>query len=191
VSDKIPEKKAPVQGFSAGIPWSMHLRAYDAYCKEYGPQQALIDLEARHCRGGFSTSELDVFIPGWRKEVSELISLRHENAELKEDRDSLQYVVKQFMDALGGDTKGKPPWEKVAAWKKENAELREKLKDMETIEDSQHRAVMQNEELRAENERMKEPTQHLFESHCINTGHKTSQTCPICYQFVAARTGGK
>jgi hypothetical protein len=70
------EKIAPVQGYSAGIPWVMHLRAYDAYCKKYGPQEALISLEGRNCRGGFSTSELDVFIPGWREELSELHRLR-------------------------------------------------------------------------------------------------------------------
>ena len=32
--------------------------------------------------------------------------------------------MKQFMDAMGGDTKGMPPWEKVAAWKQECATLR-------------------------------------------------------------------
>lgn len=63
------EQKAPVQGYSAGIPWSMHLRAYDAYCKRYGPQQAMIDAE-RGCRGGFHVDELDEFIPGWRDELS-------------------------------------------------------------------------------------------------------------------------
>lgn len=64
-------KMAPVQGYSAGIPWDMHLRAYDAYCKHYGRQPALIDLEGRNCRGGFGADELDRFIPGWRKELSE------------------------------------------------------------------------------------------------------------------------
>lgn len=63
------EKIAPVQGYSAGIPWSLHLRAYDAYCKKYSRQQALIE---GGCRGGFSTGELDMLVPGWRDEVSEL-----------------------------------------------------------------------------------------------------------------------
>lgn len=70
------EKRAPVQGFSAGIPWAMHLRAYDAYCKKWGKQEALIDLEGRNCRGGFSVGELDDFIPGWRDELSELTAAR-------------------------------------------------------------------------------------------------------------------
>lgn len=77
------EKRAPVQGFEGGIPWSMHLRAYDAYCKIYSPQPALIDLEKRNCRGGFHTSELDQFIPGWRDELSEIVALRNELAALK------------------------------------------------------------------------------------------------------------
>lgn len=63
-------KIAPVQGYPAGIPWEMHLRAYAEYCRQYGEQPAMIDLEGRHCRGGFHTSELDVFIPGWRKDPS-------------------------------------------------------------------------------------------------------------------------
>src|SRR5271157_66817 len=50
------EKKiAPVQGYAAGIPWSMHMRAYDAYCKRHGRQQAMIE---GGCRGGFATEEL-------------------------------------------------------------------------------------------------------------------------------------
>lgn len=73
-------KRAPVQGYAAGIPWSMHLRAYDAYCKEYGRQQALIEGD---CRGGFGVGELDVFIPGWRDELSRLAHLEAENARLR------------------------------------------------------------------------------------------------------------
>ena len=61
-------KMAPVQGFTPGIPWDMHLRAYDAYRKKWGAQQALIE---GGCRGGFGTKELDEFIPGWREELSE------------------------------------------------------------------------------------------------------------------------
>lgn len=71
-----PEKRAPVQGLAGGIPWSMHLKAYEAYCKKYGAQQALIDLEGRGCRGGFGTEELDMFIPGWRDELAELTKMR-------------------------------------------------------------------------------------------------------------------
>lgn len=70
------EKRAPVQGYSAGIPWDMHLRAYDAYRKRYGPQKSLIDLEGRNCRGGFHTDELDEFIPGWREELAVVTQLR-------------------------------------------------------------------------------------------------------------------
>lgn len=63
------DKHAPVQGWAAGIPWDLHLEAYSAYCKRYGPQKALIE---GGCRGGFHTNELDVFLPGWREKVSAL-----------------------------------------------------------------------------------------------------------------------
>lgn len=76
------EKMAPVQGYSAGIPWSMHLRAYDAYSKKWSPQPAMIDLEGRNCRGGFSVGELDDFIPGWREELSEIGRLKAERERL-------------------------------------------------------------------------------------------------------------
>lgn len=62
-------KRAPVQGYAPGIPWDMHMEAYAAYCVKYSPQPALIDLEGRHCRGGFATSELDMLTPGWRDEI--------------------------------------------------------------------------------------------------------------------------
>lgn len=74
-------KRAPVQGFSAGIPWAMHLRAYDVYCNRYGRQEAMIDLEGRNCRGGVGVSELDMFIPGWRDEISVYTELEALKAE--------------------------------------------------------------------------------------------------------------
>lgn len=92
------EKRAPVQGYSAGIPWSMHLRAYDAYCKMFGPQPALIDLAGRNCRGGFGDTELDMFIPGWREELSiisqkdaKIVALETEVAGLKAQVDTLKF----------------------------------------------------------------------------------------------------
>lgn len=80
----VAEKIAPVQRWPAGIPWSLHLEAYAAYCKKWGPQPALIDLEGRNCRGGFGIGELDEFIPGWRERTSEIAQLRAEVARLKE-----------------------------------------------------------------------------------------------------------
>lgn len=79
-------KMAPVQGYAAGIPWSLHLEAYDAYVKRHGRQQALIE---GGCRGGFGTRELDDFIPGWRERVSEIVKLRAQLAE--RDRDAERY----------------------------------------------------------------------------------------------------
>lgn len=73
-------RRAPVQGYTDGIPWEMHMRAYDAYRKKYGEQRALIE---GACRGGFGTGELDEFIPGWREELSEFHRMRRELAALK------------------------------------------------------------------------------------------------------------
>lgn len=74
----LPERKmAPVQGWPQGIPWSLHLEAYAAYCKKWSPQPALIE---GWCRGGFGIKELDEFIPGWRERASEIVQLRSELA---------------------------------------------------------------------------------------------------------------
>jgi hypothetical protein len=82
LSHPAQEKRAPVQGWPDGIPWSMHLRAYEGYCKKWSPQPALIDLDGRNCRGGFVVGELDDFIPGWRDELSEITALQSRVAEL-------------------------------------------------------------------------------------------------------------
>lgn len=60
-------KRAPVQGWAAGIPWELHLEAYSVYCKRWGAQKAMIE---DGCRGGFHAEELDDFIPGWRERSS-------------------------------------------------------------------------------------------------------------------------
>jgi hypothetical protein len=82
----VPEKIAPVQGYVQGIPWSLHLEAYNAYCARWSPQPALIDLEGRGCRGGFHVSELDEFVPGWRDRVCEIGQLKARVAELESSR---------------------------------------------------------------------------------------------------------
>jgi hypothetical protein len=107
-----PEKMAPVQGYIAGIPWSMHLRAYDVYCKMYGRQQALVE---GGCRGGFGVSELDRFIPGWREELSEI-------GRLKRELTSAQAEVKKLrtaLETLGNDwgNKDEPLVKMLEQWK--------------------------------------------------------------------------
>ncbi len=99
-------KRAPVQGWPAGIPWELHLEAYAAYCKRWSPQPALIDLEGRNCRGGFSTDELDEFVPGWRERVSEITALR---AECERLRSALGRLVEQF-NAYRAGWLGKDVW---------------------------------------------------------------------------------
>jgi hypothetical protein len=98
-------KMAPVQGYVQGIPWDMHLEAYNAYCKKYGAQQALIE---GGCRGGFGVGELDMFIPGWRENLSlvgklnaEIESLRKQ-VKLHEETQSNELIklrkTVQFME---------------------------------------------------------------------------------------------
>lgn len=89
-------KMAPVQGYARGIPWEMHMRAYDAYCKKWSPQPALIE---GWCRGGFGVSELDQFIPGWREELKEITRLRGAAKGLK---DALGDIARNGHDAMDG-----------------------------------------------------------------------------------------
>jgi cell division septum initiation protein DivIVA len=91
------ERLAPVQGYAAGIPWAMHLRAYDAYCKLYGKQQALIE---GSCRGGFGVEELDSFIPGWREELSEIHRLRAEVDELRAELRGQSHAASLLRDVV-------------------------------------------------------------------------------------------
>lgn len=78
-SDEHQSRIAPVQGYPPGIPWPIHLEAYEAYCRKYGGQVALIDLDGRRCRGGFGINELDVLIPNWRHRVTYIGKLRERN----------------------------------------------------------------------------------------------------------------
>lgn len=79
ICEKCQIRLAPVQGYAQGIPWSMHLEAYNVYCKLYRPQEALIQ---GGCRGGFGTNELDDMTPGWRERLAEITRLRRDNAAL-------------------------------------------------------------------------------------------------------------
>lgn len=87
-------KRAPVQGWAAGIPWDMHLEAYSVYCKKYGAQEALI---TGWCRGGFGTDELDMFIPGWRDRISRITALE---SQLQAMRTALERYKVFDVDAL-------------------------------------------------------------------------------------------
>lgn len=57
------------------VPKTVTMRAYEVYCAEYGPQEAMV---TGWCRGGFGTSELIAFLYArsfpkeeWHKRVSE------------------------------------------------------------------------------------------------------------------------
>lgn len=80
------EKRAPVQGYSAGIPWLLHLRVWDAYAAKYGRDQSPERIAER---GGFGVYELDTFVPSWREEVDEIARMRERIAALEAERDAL------------------------------------------------------------------------------------------------------
>ena len=96
------EKMAPVQGWPAGIPWWLHLEAYAVYSKKWSPQEALIK---DGCRGGFSTGELDQFVPGWRDRISEVTKLRKQVAALEAELGTLREQARQ---ADRGRPRGRP-----------------------------------------------------------------------------------
>jgi hypothetical protein len=78
------ERFAPVQIHgdlqSGKIPWAVHMMAYEVYSAVFGPQEALVDLEGRNCRGGFGIGELIAFLYArnfprseWRNRVDEAL----------------------------------------------------------------------------------------------------------------------
>ncbi len=95
--DPLKIKMAPVQGYVQGIPWDMHLEAYNVYCKKYGKQQALIE---GNCRGGFGVSELNMFIPGWRDKLSLVGQLKSDVESLSKN---LDMAIKRINDLLLDD----------------------------------------------------------------------------------------
>jgi len=103
--------KAPVQIARGGrmyIPWDIHLQAYEAYCKKWSHQVALIDLKGRGCRGGFGTEELDDFVPGWRDRVEAFGRMQAQIKALTEANNKMQtkltdraYMINALVQMLG------------------------------------------------------------------------------------------
>ena len=65
-------------GERAEISSAVTHRAYEVYCHLYGPQEAMVDLKGRGCRGGFTAGELLAFLYArsfpkeeWRQRVEE------------------------------------------------------------------------------------------------------------------------
>ena len=44
------------------VPESVYMSAYEVYCHVWAPQEALIDLEGRNCRGGWSMGDLVAYL---------------------------------------------------------------------------------------------------------------------------------
>lgn len=83
MSAKPQVKLFPVQtkaynGKRGTVREEVYMRAYEVYSAVYGAQPAMIDIEGRGCRGGFSTGEIIAFLYAypfpkeeWRARVSE------------------------------------------------------------------------------------------------------------------------
>jgi hypothetical protein len=63
------------------LPEAVTRAAYEVYCHVYGPQPAMMDLEGRGCRGGFSVGEIIAFLYArpfpkseWRDRVDEALA---------------------------------------------------------------------------------------------------------------------
>jgi hypothetical protein len=80
------EKIAPVQGYRPGIPWSLHLEAYDAYCKKWAPQPAAYHIACEH-----QNVELLEAI-GYPHEKDTLVSAEEYAAELKRKADAYDVI---------------------------------------------------------------------------------------------------
>jgi molybdopterin converting factor small subunit len=130
--ERAVEKRAPVQGWPEGIPWHMHLRAYEGYCKKWSAQPALIDLEGRNCRGGFGTGALDMFIPGWRDELSGWTAMKAQLSKLKKENERLTILTEdQEHDAGNREGELKAALETVEELQAELSKARERIAGLE------------------------------------------------------------
>ncbi len=86
---------APVKEFKPGIPWSLHLEAYEAHCLRYKTNPDLLDLENKNCMGGFTPHQLDFYIPDWRSRLSSLHKLIDYIKQLEEKNKHLREAVKE------------------------------------------------------------------------------------------------
>lgn len=78
----IKQRQFPIQGSDEQgphtIPESVYMAAYEVYCHVWSPQEAMIDLDGRGCRGGFGLGELVGFLYArkfpkdqWKQRVDE------------------------------------------------------------------------------------------------------------------------
>lgn len=97
------ERTAPVQGWGERIPWWLHLKCYEGYCKEFGPQKSLVEGE---CRGGFGVNELDRWVPGWRDELSGRTALLRELAAARS-------LIEDALRVMSCDPDGDIDWPNI------------------------------------------------------------------------------
>jgi hypothetical protein len=95
-----PDRKA--KPGPVNIPWSVAEKAYGVYALRFGKDQSLARLAERQ---GFSWSEMDMFLPGWREECSEIDTLRAKLSASEREAERLRAdVAKVCDDWVHGDT---------------------------------------------------------------------------------------
>lgn len=95
-------KIAPVKDFKPGIPWPLHLEAYEAHCLRHKTNPDLLDLDNKNCLGGFTPHQLDFYIPDWRNRLAGLHKLLNYIKSLEEQNKQLREIVKEAQ--LGFET---------------------------------------------------------------------------------------
>ena len=114
------------------IPWSVAEKAYGAYALRFGKGQSLERIAERH---GFSWSEMDMFLPGWREECSEIDALR---AKLSASEREVERLTAEREDQLKSR-------DRVIVERNEQSGLRDKLIERMTASDETWSEALGNE----------------------------------------------
>lgn len=89
--DKFPiQTERDADPHPLSIPWEVAELAYSVYAGRYGTAQTLKRLAER---GGFAPSEMDEFVPDWRKLCCTMLSLAEENGRLASEVGSLKKAL--------------------------------------------------------------------------------------------------
>lgn len=77
------------------IPWSVAEKAYSVYAARFPGQTA----ERLAERGGLTPSEMDILLPGWREECSELAALRLSVARLEKEAEEANKLAMLHLES--------------------------------------------------------------------------------------------
>jgi hypothetical protein len=125
-----PDRKA--KPGPVNIPWSVAEKAYGVYALRFGKDQSIERLAERQ---GFSWSEMDMFLPGWREECSEIDALR---AKLSASEREVERLTAEREDQLKSR-------DRVIVERNEQSGLRDKLIERMTASDETWSEALGNE----------------------------------------------